>query len=118
LEASSAENDNEDPPVENDSNFDPRPGNAHVFLPYIDFDETEIAKFLESTISSVNMSQKSRNILLQIKQMFESVTVSSYDYCTVYRIVIFVNLTADNLNALAPTTNNESASENISRSKR
>lgn len=55
--------------------YDPRPGNVNVFLPYIEFDENVIADFIEEYHSRPLVPIKAKNILSQIIKMFRSITV-------------------------------------------
>ncbi|XP_065203757.1 ribosomal RNA processing protein 1 homolog [Planococcus citri] len=58
----------------NTSALDPRPGGVDVFLPYIEFDEHVVVKFIEQYISKPDVPIKAKNILNQIIPMFTSIS--------------------------------------------
>ena len=62
----------------NTSALDPRPGGVDVFLPYIDFDERIVVKFIEQYTAKLGIPVKAKNILNQIITMFTSISVCTY----------------------------------------
>ncbi|XP_065210305.1 ribosomal RNA processing protein 1 homolog [Planococcus citri] len=58
----------------NTSALDPRPGGVDVFLPYIEFDEHVVIKFIEQYTSKPGIPTKAKNILNQIIPMFASIS--------------------------------------------